>query len=121
MSDRLERAFLLQAEFMDMLVEHDRFPEYPVDLTTKPGQRFAKECTFNCIAELMEATVVLKNKMHRLSEEAEVDTPHYREELGDAFAFFMELCIVSGMTADDLYEEFRRKNSIVRQRLRDGY
>ena len=55
-SDKLDRAFMLQREYMDMLVEHDKFPEYPVDLETKIGQRFVKECTFNCIAELMEAT-----------------------------------------------------------------
>lgn len=121
MADKLEIAFKLQREFMDILVEHDKFPEFPVDLTTKPGQRFVKECTFNCIAELMEATVVLKNKMHRLSEDTEVDMPHYREEIGDAFAFFMEICILSGMTAQDLHDEFVRKNTIVRRRISEGY
>jgi hypothetical protein len=121
MADRLEMAFTLQGEFMDILVENDKFPEYPVDLTTKPGQRLVKECAFNCIAELMEATVVLKNKMHRLSEDTEVDFPHYREELGDAFAFLIEICKVSGITAGDLYEEFSRKNSIVRRRIQEGY
>ena len=121
MSDKLNIAFVLQREYMDMLVEHDRLPEYPVDLTTKPGQRLIKETAFNCIAELMEATVVLKNKMHRLSDDTEVDFPHYKEELGDAFAFLMEICILSGIAADDLYEEYMRKNSIVRKRLMDGY
>ena len=121
MADKLDIAFKLQREFMDILVEHDKFPEYPVDLTTKPGQRFVKEQAFNCIAELMEATVVLKNKMHRLSEDTEVDMPHYREEIGDAYAFLMEICIISGMTANDLYDEFVRKNAIVRQRLVEGY
>lgn len=117
----LEKAFVLQREFMDMLVEHDRLPEFPVDLTTKPGQRLIKETAFNCIAELMEATVVLKNKMHRLSEETEVDFPHYREELGDAYAFFMEICILSGITPQELHDEFIRKNCIVRNRLLGGY
>jgi len=121
MSDKLDRAFALQREYMDMLVEHDRFPEYPVDLGTKPGQRFVKECVFNCVAELFEATVELKNKMHRLSDAAEVDLEHYREEIGDAFAFFLELCVISGMTPDALYEEFRRKNAVVRRRLQEGY
>jgi len=121
MADKLDKAFALQREFMTMLVEHDKFPEFPVDLSTKPGQRFVKECTFNCIAELMEATVVLKNKMHRLSDDTEVDIPHYREEIGDAYAFLMEICILSGMSAQDLYDEFARKNSIVRNRLAEGY
>ena len=119
--DKLEIAFKLQQEYMDMLVEHDRLPEYPVDLTTKPGQRLVKETAFNCVAELMEATVVLKNKMHRLSEDTAVDFPHYREELGDAYAFLMEICIISGISAQDLYEEYVRKNAVVRKRLQEGY
>ncbi len=121
MADKLDKAFILQSEFMTMLVEHDKHPEYPVDLKTKPGQRFIKECAFNCIAELMEATVTLKNKMHRLTDDVELDFEHYKEELGDAFAFFIEICHLSGITANDLFEEYSRKNFIVRKRLADGY
>lgn len=121
MSDRLDKAFVLQNEFMQLLLEHDRMPEYPIDLTTKPGQRFIRECAFNCIAELMEATVTLKNKMHRLTDDTEIDFPHYKEELGDAFAFFIEICILSGINATELYDEYARKNFIVRKRLEDGY
>lgn len=121
MSDRLDRAFALQREFMDMLVEHDRFPEFPVDLTTKPGQRFIKECVWNLVEELAEASFTLKNRMHRLSDDAALDFDHYREELGDAFAFFIEICHLSGIGADDLFEEFRRKNAVVRRRLTEGY
>lgn len=121
MADKLSKSFLLQQEFMTMLVENDVFPEFPVDLTTKPGQRFIREVAFNCIAELMEATVILKNKMHRLTDDKELDFPHYLEEIGDAFAYLMELCIVSNITAEQLYEEYTRKNKIVRDRLQNGY
>jgi len=120
-ADSLNHAFALQREFMDMLVEHDRLPEYPVDLTTKPGQRLIKETAFNQIAELMEATVILKNKMHRLSDATELDFPHFLEELGDAWAFFMEICILAGITPEMIFREFVRKNSVVRKRLAEGY
>lgn len=119
--DRLEKAFAKQREFMDMLVENDKLPEYPVDLTTKPGQRLIKETVWNMVEELAEASFTLKNRMHKLSDDSAVDTEHYVEELGDAFAFFIEICHLSGITADRLYEEYSRKNQIVRQRLRDGY
>lgn len=119
--DRLDMAFMAQKEFMDMLVEHDRLPEYPVDLTTKPGQRLIKETAFNQIAELMEATVILKNKMHRISDATELDFPHFLEELGDAWAFFMEICILAGITPRMLHGEFVRKNSIVKRRIQEGY
>lgn len=121
MADKLDKAFLRQKEFMDMLVEHDKFPEYPVDLTTKLGQRFVKEIAFNLIEELMEASFTLKNRQHKLSDDSEVDFEHFVEELGDAFAYFIELLIVCGITPEALYEEHVRKNSIVRDRLANGY
>jgi NTP pyrophosphatase (non-canonical NTP hydrolase) len=104
-----------------MLVEHDKFPEYPVDLTTKPGQRLVKEIAFNMIEELMEASFTLKNRQHKLSEDTAVDFEHFREELGDALAYFIEIMIVCGITPEQLYEEYSRKNMIVKQRLLDGY
>jgi NTP pyrophosphatase (non-canonical NTP hydrolase) len=120
-ADKLEKAFILQREFMDLLVENDKLPEYPVDLSTKPGQRLIKETVWNMVEELAEASFTLKNRMHKLSDDSVVDFEHYREELGDAFAFLMEVCLLSGISATDLYEEYRRKNQVVRQRLQDGY
>lgn len=104
-----------------MLVEHDKFPEYPVDLTTKAGQRLVREVAFNTIEELMEACFTLKNRQHKLTDDTDFDRDHFVEELGDTFAFFVEIMLVCGITADQLYEEYSRKNSIVKQRLADGY
>jgi hypothetical protein len=121
MADKLDKAFMLQAEFMTMLVENDKLPEYPVDLSTKPGQRLIKETVWNMVEELAEASFTLKNRMHKLSDDSDVDFAHYKEELGDAFAFFLEICHLSGITAEDLYVEYARKNAIVRKRLQEGY
>lgn len=119
--DKLEQVFTKQAEFMEMLRQADRMPEWPLDLTTKPGQRLAKEVIFNLIEELMEASFTLKNRMHRITDARLVDMDHYREELGDAFAFFIEICILSGMTPHDLFEEYSKKNAVVKERLARGY
>lgn len=121
MSDKLEKAFTKQREFMDMLREHDRLPEFPVDLTTKIGQRLIKETAFNLLEELFEATYTLKNRMHRLTDATELDMDHFREELGDAFAYFLEICILCGFSAEELYSEYSRKNLIVKKRLEEGY
>lgn len=120
-SDKLDRAFVHQREFMDILREHDMLPEFPVDLGTKPGQRLIREFMLNTIEELMEASFTLKNKMHRLTDDRVFDRAHYKEELGDAFAYFMEICILSGITADELYDQFVTKNTEVRKRLESGY
>lgn len=120
-SDKLDRAFVLQRTFMDMLREHDKLPEFPVDLTTKPGQRLIRETILNLIEELMEASFCLRNKVHRLTDDRTFDRAHYVEELGDAFAFLLEVCVLSGIDANELYDEYSRKNVAVKKRLEDGY
>ncbi len=121
MTDKLEDVFERQEQFMQELRANDKLPEWPVDLTTKPGQRLAKETVFNLTDELHEATATLKNKMHRLTDDRSLDIDHYVEELGDAFAFFVELCIISGIDANELHREYCRKNKIVFDRLMNGY
>jgi NTP pyrophosphatase (non-canonical NTP hydrolase) len=113
--------FKRQEEFMELLRVNDKLPEWPVDLTIKPGQRLIKETAFNLSDELHEAMATLKNKQHRLTDDRTLDFAHYKEELGDAFAFFIEICILSGINADDLYEEYCHKNKAVKERLARGY
>lgn len=121
MADKLDKVFMLQRTFMDMLREHDRIPEYPLDLETKAAQRLIKETVWNLVEELAEASYTLKNRMHRLTDARELDFEHYKEELGDAFAYLLEICILSGISAQDLYDEYSRKNAVVKERLSKGY
>ena len=119
--DKLRDIFLRQESFMEMLRDHDKLPEWPVDMTTKPGQRIIKEYIFNLVEEICEASFTLKNRAHKVSDDREVDLDHYKEELGDALAFFVEICLLSGIGSDELYEEYCRKNQIVKNRLEEGY
>lgn len=121
LTDKLTSIFNKQWKFMELLKEHDKIPEWPVDLHTKHGQRIVKECMFNLMEELHEASHILKNKVHRITDDSDVDYNHYKEELGDAFAFFIELFIMSGITPDVVYDEYVRKNNIVKKRFNEGY
>ena len=120
-SDMLKESFDRQEKFMELLRENDLMPEWPVDLTTKQGQRMIREVIQNLCEEIFEASFTLKNKTHRLTDDRAFDSAHYKEELGDAFAYLMEVCILSGISSEELYDEYCRKNAIVRQRLADGY
>lgn len=120
-SDMFQDIFDRQTSFMEELRDNDRLPEWPVDLTTKPGQRLAKEVIFYTIEELAEASFTLKNKVHRITDDRSFDYAHYKEEIGDALAYLVELCVLSGMTAQEFYEEYARKNDAVRERLKKGY
>jgi hypothetical protein len=119
--DMLEDIFERQLEFMEELKSNDKLPEWPIDLTTKNGQRIIKETVFNMIEELAEASFTLKNKTHRVSDVRSLDIDHYKEELADAFAYFVEVCIFSGIDPIELHSEYCRKNKVVIDRLKNGY
>ena len=119
--DMFEDVFERQEKFMELLRSHDKLPEWPVDLTTKPGQRLIKESVYCVIEELMEASMTLRNKIHRVTDVRVLDIAHYKEELGDAFAYLVEVCILSGFTPQEIYAEYKRKNAIVSERLKNGY
>lgn len=120
-TDQLDEMFARQIAFMEDLREADKLPEFPVDLTTKPGQRIIKEAIFNMIEELAEASFTLKNRVHRVTDDKTLDFNHYKEELGDALAYFLEVCIMSGIAPSELYDEYCRKNQVVADRLKNGY
>ena len=106
---------------MRLLHEHGRFTDWPVDVRTKQGQTIIKEIVFNMVAELFEATFTLKNRQHRGTDDTVVDMEYFKEELADAHAFFIELQIVCGFSAQDVFDQFVRKNAIVTERLMKGY
>lgn len=51
----------------------------------------------------------------------EVDEAKFREEMADAFHFFVEMCITAGMTADDLFEGYFGAWQKNRKRQENGY
>jgi hypothetical protein len=119
--DMLCDMFDRQTGFMNLLKDHDRLTEWPVDLTTKMGQRLIKEYIFSTIEELAEASFTLKNRTHKLTDDRELDFDHFKEELIDAMSFLMEVWILSGLDYTQFYDEYIRKNNIVVERLNKGY
>ena len=121
MTDKLEDIFSRQTFFMEELKNDDKLPEFPMNLNSKYAQRQIKETVFYCIEELCEASMTLRNKVHRSTIEDTFDEEHYKEELADAFAYFVEICVLSGIDANELHEEYCKKNKIVFERLKSGY
>ncbi len=114
--DMLREAFCRQAGFMGMLQEDGRFPQWPIDLSTKENQRLLQGFLWDTVREITEASAELRNRPHRVREEG-FDRAAFLEEMGDAFAFFMEDLLLAGFSADDLYKEYLRKNRLVREAL----
>jgi dimeric dUTPase (all-alpha-NTP-PPase superfamily) len=111
-----------QHEFMELLREKRNFPTFPVDLTSKSGQKFLRSVTYECMGELFEANQELKNsKGHRATDVREIDKEAYLEELCDSMHYFLEIVIASGFTLEEFVEAYLAKGRINHKRICDGY
>lgn len=119
--DRWAWTFEIQAGYMRLLRDCGKLPDWPIDATSKEGQAIIQDNVFKCEHELHEACNELKNKAHRLTDVKEFDREHFVEELADAHAFFLEVCIFAGVGPDELFEKIEWKNNVVRRRLEEGY
>ncbi len=119
---RLRTMWDQQKSFMTLLQKERGFPEFPVDITSKDGQRFLRSITFDAVEELIEANQHLKNrKAHRVTDLPEFDRAKYVEELVDSLHFFFEIAIASGITLQELYEAYLDKGRINEERIQSGY
>lgn len=122
MSDKLKEMWDQQVSFMKLLQRKRNFPEFPVDPSSKSGQKFLKGITHECMHELFEANQILKNsKDHRATNVSEFDHQHYVEELVDALHYFFEIAILSGITIEELHEAYMSKGNTNIERIENGY
>ena len=119
--DRLGDMFERQKQLMQLLIDHDKLPEHPIDITSKMGQRQIKELTWAMVEEMAEASYILKNRSHRFTDATDVDFAHFKEELADALAYFIEICVFAGIGPDELFAEYCAKNALVKDRVKQGY
>lgn len=99
-----------QEQFMRLLQQKRGFPNFPVDILTKDGQKFLKSITHECQHELFEANQKLTNsKDHRVTELKDIDKDAYLEELVDSLHYFFEIVIASGITSEQLYDAYMKK------------
>jgi len=124
--DKFELIFAKQMELMKKYEEIEgsngllQTSDIPVDLHDCKGQARLKDFAWRVTEEIGEAMNCLKNKpwkqTHMLTDEE-----HYLEELADAFHFFIELCILSGMDAEGLFNMYFRKSEVNKFRQRTNY
>ena len=123
-TDRLQRMFDLRELFMMSLKKKfpDSYPSWPLDLSEKNDQQFCRDMALRGVEEMFEALQHLKNwKPHRQTEMKEFDHDAFLEEVVDAFNYFFSLIILSGSTADDLFNAYIKKDFVIHERLEQGY
>ena len=124
MSDKLESMFSLRERFMRAIQEShpEIYPEWPVDVSKKKNQQILRDTALKGVEEMFEALQHLKNwKPHRDTENPEFDREEFLEEVVDAFNYFLSLLVLTGVTAEELYSAYAKKDEIIHDRLRNNY
>lgn len=122
--DKLDQMFRMQDAFMQRLSQtQPDFPkEWPLDLSQKSNQVECKNLVGDIIMELSEVVRELKNsKKHRQTDVKDLDRPKLVEEAVDAFKFFLELLIFMGVTPDEFFEAYCKKDAVIHERLSSNY
>lgn len=118
----LSEMFASQRRFMELLKKHREHPDFPVDMSTKDGQRYVKDIAHDCMHELFEAVHLLKDaKKHRATIVGGFNRDAFLEELADTLHFFIGLCILAGVDASELHGAYVNKGQINVNRVLSGY
>jgi hypothetical protein len=97
-------------------------PDCPVDILSKEAQQALRDTALKGVEEMFEALGHLKNwKPHRTTEVKEFDREEFLEEVVDAFNYFFSLLIMTGVTSEELFEAYKKKDKIIHDRIRSGY
>lgn len=125
--DMLEDIFVRQAELLKEYsrIETNHLPhvvpgKIPVEINSYMGQDQIKQRFFWAMIEIAETVDCLKNKPWKQTM-VEVDVDHFREEVADALHFFVEGCILAGITASDLFSLYMKKSEVNKFRQRSKY
>jgi dimeric dUTPase (all-alpha-NTP-PPase superfamily) len=120
--DKLEEMFSQQESFMKLLQKKRNFPDFPVNLETKDGQKFCKSIVYEIMGELFESLQMLKNsKDHRITNIPELNREAFVEELSDSLHYFFELAILCNITPDELFESYMKKGVVNQHRIENNY
>lgn len=122
--DMLQAIFQYQKNVKDRFrkVERSQGIDAPdvVNIDSVQGQEHLRIMGMRIIQELCEAIECLRNKPWKTSHVV-TDEDHMKEELADALHFFIELCIDVGMTAEDLFSYYAKKNKVNHWRIDTKY
>lgn len=127
MDDKLDEMWfaqrLLAKEFIPVeQANGEPTPSFEVwgDLNDRGVQRHLRSVIMDCVEELVEAHRKLGFKPHKQSKTTP-DVEGFKEEVSDAWHFFLEFLILAGIDPEELYHLYFAKNSVNHQRILGGY
>jgi len=120
--DKFEQMYVQQTDFLELLRDKRHHPNFPLDLSKKENQQFLKTLSHECMHELFESNMLLKNaKSHRNTEFKDFDRESYKEELSDVLHYLIGILIYSGISKEEMFEMYMKKGQINIERINGGY
>ena len=122
--DKLDQMFKLRELFMESMKEAKPgiYPDWPVDIKQKENQQLLRDTALKGVEEMFEALGHLKIwKPHRNTEIEEFDRDEFLEEIVDAFNYFLSILVLTGVTSEELFATYVKKDDIIHKRLQTGY
>ena len=122
--DKLDEMFRMRQAFMEAMKETKPgiYPQWPVDISEKESQQLLRDTALKGVEEMFEALGHLKNwKPHRTTEITEFDRDEFLEEIVDAFNYFFSILVLTGVTSEELFNTYVKKDDIIHKRLQTGY
>lgn len=119
----LEGIFNLQTQLMQHFADVGMdMPKWPVDVTSKAGQRACRDTGLKAVEEVFELLRTFRNwKPHRQTADPDFDRDKFLEEFVDVLHYLFELCIFVGVGPVELAQAYERKNEVVHRRIEEGY
>jgi dimeric dUTPase (all-alpha-NTP-PPase superfamily) len=118
MMDRLEEMMELQDK-LQRRYNNGRSPRDFMGELSPERWAYVKEMVLATENELHEA--LRETPWKSWSQSMHFDRDAFRDELVDAFHFFMNLLLSADITADEFFNAYLRKNNVNHGRIDDGY
>jgi len=115
--NELEKMFELQKQFQELI--GNEIPYDKVWLNNPINIELIKNQILALYDEVGEALREVPWKPWKRNQQFNVSK--FRMELIDIFHFLINLCLLSGMNAEDVFTLFQSKNQINKMRQKNGY
>lgn len=121
---KLNAMFHLREKFMkDLAAKRPAvLQRWPVDISKKESQQTVRDTVLKGVEEMFESLAHIRGwKPHRLTEINDFDRDSFLEEYVDAFNYFLSVLVMLGVTPDEFFEAYKKKDGIIHDRLKNDY
>lgn len=96
--------------------------KWPVEISKKESQQIVRDTVLKGVEEIFESLSHIRGwKPHRLTEINEFDKDAFLEEYVDAFNYFLSVLVILGVSEEEFFAAYIKKDKIIHDRLDKDY